>query len=161
MALDEAQKLSLKTAIDADPALSSQPQTPDGAFAIAAAFNLNASPDFTVWKSNVSIAEVGAAIDADELSGLPTNDATRLDTFSTYNQSGVKPAKADRRSFFDNIFAGAGGATTRANLAVLWKRLATRAEALFAVGTGTDTDPATLTFEGVISYQDVVAARAL
>jgi hypothetical protein len=41
----------------------------------------------------------------------------------------------------------------------LWKRLATRAEALYATGTGSDGSPAILTFEGRITPLDVDQAR--
>ena len=41
----------------------------------------------------------------------------------------------------------------------LAKRDATRAEKLFSTGTGSDATPATMTFEGSLSYSDVSAAR--
>jgi hypothetical protein len=74
--------------------------------------------------------------------------------------AGVNPSLIDVRQMFDDIFSGAGGTNTRANLLALWKRLATRGEKIFATGTGSDPSPGTLTFEGNISYQDVEQARA-
>lgn len=65
------------------------------------------------------------------------------------------------RAFFDDVFSGAGGTNTRAALLVLWKRLATRIEKLFATGTGSDAVPATLVFEGEVSVQDIIEARNL
>jgi len=156
-----AQLQTLKTDILADPALSSQPNTPDGNDAIARAYNANASPDFTVWKTNVTINEVGKKFNGTELAGLTTGNQTRLQTLAQYLAGGVNPSLPDNRAFFDDVFSGAGGTNTRANLLALWKRLATRAEKLFATGTGSNASPATMTWEGAISYQDVTAARNL
>jgi hypothetical protein len=43
----------------------------------------------------------------------------------------------------------------------LWKRPALLGEKILATGTGSDASPATLGYEGNISYQDVQAARSL
>lgn len=153
------QLATLKADILLDPALAAQPMNSDGAFAIALAYNANASPDFTVWKTNVSINEVGKAFVGTELSGLTSGNQSRLQTLAQYLAGGVNPSLIDNRNFFDDVFSGAGGTNTRARLATLWKRPATRAEKLFATGTGTVAVPATLTFEGQLSYQDVEAAR--
>lgn len=161
MALSPAQLLILKNNILADPALNSQPMTSDGAFAIASAYNMNAIPAFTVWKTNVSITEIGDNIVGTEIAGLSTLNTTRLQTVVVLSANGVNPSLPDRRAFFDDIFSGAGGALTRAKLLILWKRLATRAEKLFATWTGTDAAPATMTFEGTLPYQEVEMARAL
>lgn len=151
----------LKAAIVADPVLNAKPNDSDGNTEIAAAFNLDAAPAFTVWKTNVSITKVGDNIVATELAGLSTLNATRLQTIAVFSTEGVNPSLADRRAFFDDVFSGAGGTATRAKLLVLWKRLATRAEKLFATGTGSDASPATVTFEGKITFTDVEAARQL
>lgn len=154
-----AQLATLKAAILADPVLAAKPLNSDGAFDIAAAMNAPASPAFTVWKTNVSINEVGKAFNGTELAGLTTGNQSRLQTLAQYLAGGVNPSNVGNRQFFDDVFSGAGGTNTRANLLVLWKRLATRAEKLFATGTGSDAVPATLTFEGQLSYQDVETAR--
>lgn len=158
-ALTPAQLATLKAAIIADPVLNAFPQNSDGAFEIAKAMNSTASPNFTVWKTNVSINEVGKKFNGTELAGLTSLNNTRLQTLAMFLAAGVNPSLTDNRQFFDDIFSGAGGTNTRANLLALWKRLATRVEKLFATGTGTDALPATLTFEGSISFQDVQAAR--
>lgn len=160
-ALTLGQLQTLKNDIAADPVLNAQPNNSDGAFAIAAAYNLPASPTFTVWKTNVSIREVGDNMVGTELAGLSSLNHTRLLTVVTLSTGGINPSLADRRAFFDDIFSGAGGAQTRAKLLILWKRPATRAEKLFATGTGSDASPATMTFEGNLSFQHVEAARAL
>jgi hypothetical protein len=159
MALTAQQLQTLKADILADPALNAQPNNSDGAFAIAAAYNLAASPAFTVWKTNVSIKQVGDKFNGTELAGLTTGNQTRLQTIASFSVDGVNPSLPDRRQFFDDVFSGAGGANTRANLLALWKRTATRAEKLFATGTGSDQFPATMSFEGTLSFQDVLIAR--
>lgn len=161
MALTSAQLATLKADIQADSTLNAKPNNPDGNTDIANAYNANASPLFTVWKTNVTITRVGDAFNGTELAGLTTANQTRLQTIAQFSPMGVNPSLADRRQFFDDVFSGAGGTTTRANLLALWKRLARRGEKLFATGTGSDASPATLTFEGVLTYQDVSQAREL
>jgi len=65
------------------------------------------------------------------------------------------------RSGITDIFSGVGGATTRAQLLAVVKRNATRAEKLFATGTGSDASPATMAVEGRLAYQDIGQAREL
>ena len=83
----------------------------------------------------------------------------RLQNIVTISTDGINASLPDRRAFFDDIFSGAGGALTRPKLLALWKRFATEGEKLYATGTGSDATPATMTFEGSISYQDVSTAR--
>lgn len=161
MALNQAQLVILRAAIDADPVLVAMPNDTDSNILTANAFNLNASPNFTVWKTLVTIDEVGNNFVGTELAGLTQANQARLQTIAQYSLGGVNPSVADRRAFFDDVFSAAGGAGTRAKLLILWKRLATRAEKLYATGTGSDAIPALLTFEGQISYQDVNSARNL
>ena len=160
MALTPQQLTALKAAIAADPVLLAQPNNSDGDYAIASALNLAASPAFTVWKTYVPSTQVGDNMVGTEVAGLTTANISRLQLIIQMSEAGVNPSLVDRRQFFDDVFSGAGGALTRAKLLILWKRLATRAEKLFATGTGTDPSPATLVFEGSLSYQDVTAARA-
>ncbi len=163
MALTTAQLQALKADIVADSALNAQPNTSDGAFAIAALYNLLASPAFIVWKTAVSWQAIGDQIDAGELVGLTTSKLTQLQTLALISQDGINASSADRRGAFDQIFSAAGGTITRPRLLTLWKRSATRAEKLFASGTGSDASPATLslTFDGTLQYQDVQMARSL
>ena len=68
---------------------------------------------------------------------------------------------ADFRAGMDNIFSGAGGVITRAQLLALYKRTALRGEKLYATGTGSDAVPGLLTYEGPILNTDIVLALAL
>lgn len=160
MALTNAQNALIKAAIIADPVLNAHPANEDGAFAIKTELNKIAAPSFTVWKRNVSIEEIGDNFAGGELAGMTTGNQTRLQTIAAYSSAGVNPSLIDRRNFFDDVFSGAGGTITRGKLLILWKRLATRAEKILSTGTGTDATPATLGFEGELSYQDIIIARA-
>ena len=159
MALTAAQMALVKAHITASGDMNTLPNTSDGAFAIAALFNLPASPSFTVWKNIETLANIGKAFNATELAGMSTLNNTRLQTLAQYLTDGVNPSIASNRQFFDDVFSGAGGVNTRAALLILWKRLATRVEKVLATGTGSDASPATMGFVGAISYQDVEAAR--
>jgi hypothetical protein len=124
-------------------AVSAVPNTGDGNAAVAGWYNLAATPNFTTWRKSVSILEVGNNLNGTDLGGLSSLTHTRLQTVVMLSQQGVDASLADRRQFFDDIFSGAGGTTTRAQLLVLWKRLASRAQKLFSTGTGSDASPAT------------------
>ena len=159
MALLPSQFAILKAAILADPVLTAQPNNEDGAFTIAAAFNATAVPDFWVFKTRVTNEEIGDAMNGTEITGLASLPMQRLQVLGAYSNGTQNPSRADRRAAFDQVFSGAGGATTRASLAVLWRRLATRAEKLFATGTGSTGSPATMSFEGALTFAEVLSAR--
>lgn len=162
MALTLAQQQTLKAAILADPALNAFPNSSDGNFDLAVKLSTElASPTFTVWRTNVTVTQVGDNINASELAGLTSLNATRLQTIAVYSEAGINASKADRRQFFDDVFSGAGGTTTRAQLLILWKRLATRIEKILATGTGSDPSPATMGYEGPVSASDVATSRNL
>lgn len=159
--LTTEQAAILKADINGDPALASTPNNQDGAFALADIYNLPAVPEFTVWKTNVRIGDAGKAFNGVELAGLTAASQVRLTTIAHFFFEGVNPSLPDMREMFDNIFTGPGGVTTRPKLLALWKRPASRIEKLFAglPGSGTNADPATMTFEGNISLNDVFEAR--
>lgn len=159
MALTTAQLQALKADITANSDLNVNGNNEDGNTAIAVLYNLAASPTFTVWKTNVTIKEIGAAFDAAELGNRSTADNSRLQVLATYLAGGVNPSLAGPRAFFSDIFSGAGGVTTVGNLAALWRRSATRAEKLFATGVGSVASPATLVVEGKLTAVDVLNAR--
>ena len=151
---------TIKTYINATPALAAKPNNPDGNYDIAIALNSNASPTFTVWKTSVPLGDVGRKFNGTELAGLTTGNQTRLQTVAQYLNT-VNPSLPDNRQFFDDVFSGAGGTNTRAALLALWKSPAKQIEKLFATGTGSDGSPATLVYEGEISYVEVENARNL
>lgn len=154
-----AQLTTLKADIIADPALSQQPMNDDGHFAIASEYNLSASPAWRVWKTSVTTAECKDAVNWTEYIGRSAGERAAFE-FLLSNHV-INPSRANVRQGIADMFSGAGGATTRNALLALSKRDATRAEKLFSSGTGSESTPATMTFEGSVSYQDVAAARSL
>lgn len=126
---------------------------------IARLYNLDAVPAFVVWRTNVTNDELGDAMNGTEVAGLSSLNMQRLQVLAAYSGGSQNMSRADRRSAFDQVFSGAGGATTRAAMAVLWKRNARLVEKVFATGTGSTGSPATLVYEGTISGDDV--SRAL
>src|SRR4051812_23208217 len=97
MALTPAQIQTLKAAILADPTLANQPMDGNGNGAIADALNALASPVFIVWKTNVSIREIGDNIVGSDLAGLTSLNNTRLQTAVVLATNGINPSLADRR----------------------------------------------------------------
>jgi hypothetical protein len=167
MALTSTQLTALKNAINADGTLSALPNNSDGNSSIAAAFNLQAVPDWTIWKKLVPVADIGKKINGTELAGLTSLNHTRLQTIITLTTAsgGLDASLADQRQFFDDIFSGAGGTNTRAALLILWKKLSSRAEKLFSTGTGSNASPATtdsnIGMNFTLTVADVEQARNL
>jgi len=156
--LSNAQLATLKTDILADLVFVVIPNTLDGAFEIAQAYNLLAAPNYTVWKTSVSTQEImengfiWTTVDS-----LTAGKARIWDWMTRLGQ--INPSRTNVRQGLADAF-GAGSAMATAILPFL-KRLSTRAEKLFATGTGSDASPGTMTFEGNLTYQEVYEARNL
>lgn len=157
--LSAAQLTILKNDILNDPILAAYPMNSDGAFAIAQAYNVLAAPAFIVWKSDVPTKECKKAMVWTEYIG---RSAGERDAWQFMLSNGtINAADVNVRQGIQDIFSGPSGSQTRANLTAIAKRSATRAEKLFSTGTGSDADPALMTFEGGLSYQDVEQARSV
>ncbi len=78
MALTQQQLTTLKAAILADPVLSAQPMTSGGAFAIAEALNLPASPTVTLWRTDAPTTGIIDAILWDRYTPNDAADGTTL-----------------------------------------------------------------------------------
>ena len=148
----------LKADILADPVLS---QYPPNMYAdeIAQAYNLEAIPAWYVWKTSVSPDDIMRnGMDWTRVDNLTVGKAriwdwlTKLGTFDA--------SKLNIRAGIDAAWVGtAADLAVRAMVYTHCKRACTRAEKLFGVGTGTLVSPATMGFEGMLTYQDVEAAR--
>jgi hypothetical protein len=139
-------------------AVNAVPNNDDGNFAIAFWYNQLATPAFIVWRLRVPLGELGDAMVATEVAGLTTANLTRLQVYAEYSAAGINGSQ-NTSDGFDNIFSGAGGVGTRANLHIVWRRSALRFEKLYATGTGSDAVPATLVLQGNVSPSDVNTAR--
>lgn len=163
MALTTQQLQALKADIAADPAFAGIPHNSDGAFSVAAAYNLEASPAYYVWKTSASVDEVMQnGFDWARVDNLTVGKARIWDWMSKLG--GFDPSKTNVRAGIIACWVG-----TAADLAVRLsvfghcQRLASRAEKLFATGSGTTvlvdgTGPATMSFAGELSYADILSA---
>lgn len=152
--MTQAELTALKTLINSDVTNQTRNE-----IQITQWVNDYASPDWWVYRTSVPVVEVGDAINASELAGLTALNLQRLQAMTGDLSGGtIHAANADRRAGFDSVFSGAGGATTRANLAVVWRRKANRFEKQQSTGTGSTGSPATMTWEGSVTTQNVVDA---
>ena len=171
MPLTTAQKTTLKTDILAnantvnyggvDVAINLLPNNSDANFAIAGWYNQQVSPDWTVWRTAVTRKEILQ-------NGF---DWTRLDNLSVgkarvwsdiFVDGFINPSKVNVRAGIDAVWVGtAQDLAVRSVVYGHCKRNATRAEKVFASGTGSDASPATMAVEGKLLADDVYAARNL
>jgi hypothetical protein len=162
MALTPAQNTAFKAAVVADTTLNTLPPTADSAFEIARQFNLLATPDFFVWRSSISIDEIMQnGFDWTRVDNLTIGKARIWEWMTAVGT--VKPNQANVRAGVLAVFTTAADLANRLSVFGHCQRQATRAEKLFSTGAGTTTTdqgvgPATMTFEGNLSYQDVTTA---
>lgn len=163
--LTTAQYTALKDHIAADQVLSALPNNSDTAITIAAALNQTASPDWIIWRTNVTRKEILQ-------NGF---DWTRLDNLSVgkarvwndiFVDGEINPSKANVRTGIESVWVGtAQDLAVRAAVYVHCKKPSTRIQKVFSTGTGSDADPATLSSNideaYQVSPQDVQLARQL
>lgn len=160
-----AQLQTLKSDIAADPVLSQLPKNSDGAFEVARVYNLTASPDFWVWRTNVPLTDItNNGFDWVRVDNLSVGKARIWEWL--FDDGSINPSKANVRAGIIECWKGT--AQDLAVQAVVFghcQQKATRFQKLFAVGAGTSvvngTGPATMGLDGTLSYQDVEAAWAL
>lgn len=163
--LTPAQLPALKTFINATPALAAIPNTTDGAFEVAQLLNLPAVPDYFVWRTSQSIVEVMQnGFDWTRVDNLTVGKARIWEFMSAANI--LNPSLPNVRAGFIACFGTAGDLATRQAIFNHCERLATVAEKIYAVGSGTHTNdqgvgPSTMVFEGPVSYTEVQSARNL
>lgn len=163
MALTSAQLQTLKTAIDADPVLAAYPQTTDGAYDLANFLNQPDPANFVVWRTSVTWDEIMLnGMDWARVDNLSVGKARIWDWLFQNSQRACNPTKPNIRAGIDAVWVGtAADLAVRAAVYTHCKRFATRAEKILATGTGSDASPATMGFEGFLTYYDILQARAL
>ena len=136
---------------------------PGGWFAeeIAHWYNQPADPAWYVWRSSVTWDEImlnGMAWD--RVDNLSVGKARIWDWLFKNAATAMNPSKANIRAGIDATWVGtAADLAVRAAVYEHCKRTATRAEKLFSTGDGSSGSPATMGFEGRLTYQDVEAAQ--
>lgn len=159
--LTTAQAQAIKAVILADPALAGLPMNSDGAFAIADALNLEASPAFVVWRTSVPQDEITQnGFTWTEIDNLSVGKARIWEWLFLNATRSMNPSKPNVRAGIVECWSGtAGKVAVQTSVFSHCKRNATRAEKALATGTGTDATPAQMTYEGMLSYQDIEQAR--
>lgn len=163
MGLNAQQLAAIKAGINADAELAAFPNNSDGAFSVAALLNQTASPAFYIWRDNVPVNEIMTnGFDWTRVDNLTIGKARIWDWMMQTNA--INPSLANVRAGILAVFATAGDLATRLAIFGHCQRAATRAEKLLATGPGTTTSeqgvgPATSSFYGNLSYQDVQEAR--
>lgn len=165
MPLTNAQKALLRDHINVSSDLNIFPNSNDGNIEVKNLLNLQASPDFYVWRTEVSRTEVYNS----------TSPEATTWNWTTYKNQGATEQNAWTQMFMGDradfskpnlragiaaIFAGSAQANAqRDHCLAMGKRLAKRGEKVLASGTGSLATPATMTFEGNLTADDVESAR--
>lgn len=158
--LTTEQKALLAADIQADANFASLPHNSDGAYAIADAYRLIASPDFIVWRTQVTQDEIMQnGFDWTQVDNTTVGKARIWEWLFNNESKAINPSKLNVRAGIDDAWKGtAAMLAVRAAIYVHCKRAANRAEKLLAAGAGTDASPAIMGFEGDLTYQDVLSA---
>lgn len=117
---------------------------------------LNQDSTFVVWRSEVSVDEYRDALVWTEVDALTAGKARIWEWVTGQMTLPLQASKAPVRQGLADCWAS--NTTTRTNLLAVAKRPASKAEALFASGTGTTASPGNLGWEGPLRNEDVVAA---
>lgn len=149
-----AQQLqTLKTAILAHDA------TPDE-HAELLYFNGASDPAFVVWRTLVTQDEIMQnGFDWTRVDNLSVGKARVWEWMFANEFRSINPAKANIQAGINAVWVGTqADLDVRAAVYVHCKRTATRAEKLFATGTGSSGSPGTMTFEGELTLQEIIDA---
>lgn len=165
--LSNAQLITLRNAINANPTWSAFPVDGDGPFNLAIEINKIATPDFFVRKSLLTrhdiLTETSLAGTVFTWTGgaYITRSQGERDAFrELFNSTGtVDPRRPNVIAAINDIFSGAGGLVNRTHFTEMSKRKATFGEKIFATGTGTLVSPAELVIEGEITATNIIDAR--
>ena len=157
MSLTSAQLASLKAYILADPVLGPMSSGQNSSYqGISDALNASSSPAFVLWRTDVMGAEIGDAWNGTDIDGMSSLNMQRLQLLLASAPAGkFDMTRADRRAGFENPFGTNQNNASRVAMRAVWKRIATRAERLFATGTGSDASPGAPTFEGQVSVPEI------
>lgn len=128
-------------------------------------FNAAAAPEFVVWRTNVSRSEIqdDGAFNWTVVDNLSTGSKYRIwEWMFSNSSSAINASKANIRAGIAACWVGnAQLLAVQAMVLAKCKRAATKAEKLFATGTGSTASPAVMDVEGQISIDDIRAAVAL
>lgn len=165
MLLSTAQLALIKADIAANNDLNILPNSSDGNDALAKLYNLPAVPDFWVWRTDVSRAEIYNLTSPDTTtwnwSTYKAQAATEQNAWTQmFMGDRADFSKANLRAGVAAIFTGSAPANAQqAHILAMGRRKATRLEKVLATGTGSSTVPAVMGAEGSIRGDEVSQAR--
>ncbi len=159
-------------------AIKDIPDNDDGNLAVATWYNQKASPEFYVYRNNITSQELFDKIEFAKLTPADTPDGTQtwanrslacqgkqFNLQLILDRSIIDATKSQTRATLQdaltNIPSGVSGNTVSAWVPVRDSlyTTSTNAEKLFSTGTGTTGSPATRAVYGNISGQDIDQAR--
>lgn len=119
----------------------------------------NDSSAVYVWRTAVPRKEAqGSGFDWTQVDNLTVGQA-RIWFDALFDGGPMNAADAGQRAGVAEAWKGtAAKLAVKAYVLGVCKRLATRCEALFATGTGSQAEPSALGFEGAVSAQDIANA---
>jgi len=129
-------------------------------------YNQIATPDYWIFRSQVTADELSNSIDLQDVANITSADSDRvlkmfqLRALSDSPFDGTNPRT---RSAWDDVFSAAAGDNSQQAIDSLWRRLCTEGELVFALlsGAGTNGDPDVTEFEGSLNSNDVTDALSL
>ena len=156
--LTSSQVVTLKATCQADATCAGYAATADD---VALAGWLNATDQsYIVWVTSASIdAIMRNGMDWARVDNLSVGKARIWDWMGRLGT--LDCSKPNIRAGIDATWVGtAADLAVRATVYAHCKRSATRAEKALASGTGTDASPATMTYQGMLTYADASAVRS-
>lgn len=176
--LTQAQIDLLKPVVQADPTASALALAADD---VGLAAWLNGASTKTVWRTDVPVQEIFEAIIWANMTPASAPDGTALWTNRNLQcqskqlalqtmlvgRESLNASKANIRAGLQDSLTAVPSKADGTTQAAGWvavqevmKRTATIAEASLSSGTGTSASPATMTFEGLVSYSEASMIRS-
>ena len=155
--LTTEQKATLKAYIQSVPELNTL-YVDGNLTGLADGLNATASPNYTVWKTTVTQDEIMQnGFDWVQVDNLTVGKARIWEWLFDNQNASINPSKANVRAGIDEAWKGtAAMLAVRAAIYVHCKRFASVFEKLFATGVGSDANPALMTVEGPLSWNELV-----
>lgn len=158
--LTDSQYAGLRADMESRPELANALVTGDDVF-VANFYNVLASPDYIVWRTDVSQDEIMQnGFDWVQVDNLSVGAARIWEWLFDNESNTINASKANVRAGIDECWKGTAAKLAVRNAVYLHlKRKANLIEKLFATGTGSDASPAVMGFEGELNYTDASKAR--
>jgi hypothetical protein len=155
----DSQLPRLKTAIEAETDPQFVAWRDAGSTGLMAEW-LNGPSNVIVWRTSVTQDEIMTnGFDWTRVDNLSVGAARVWEWMFNNQNKSFNPSNANIRAGIEAVWKGTSAdLAVRAAVYVHCKRPATRAEAVYATGTGTAQAPATLGWEGQVSDYDVTRA---